>query len=115
MCRVPQDINPDSSAKSALVDNESPKVDKPPSPQTEKTMPESPSPKSARGSPGNGGAPSSPSRATSCHNPVGTSSGSEPDEFPEASPPSSRSYGLETAHGYQPGEGSSVPQSEKQS
>jgi hypothetical protein len=39
---VPQDINPDSSAKSAPVGSESPRVDKPPSPPTEKTMPESP-------------------------------------------------------------------------
>jgi hypothetical protein len=32
LCRVPQNINPDSSAKSALVGSESPKLDKPSSP-----------------------------------------------------------------------------------
>jgi hypothetical protein len=114
---VPRDINTNSSAKSAPVSNKSPKVDKPPSPQTEKTTPESlkpPSSKSARGSPGTGGAPSSPTCATSGHNAVGTSSGPGPDEFPKASPLSPRSYGLGATDGYQPGEGSSVPQFEKQ-
>jgi hypothetical protein len=38
--RVPQDINPIPSAKSVPVSDESPKVDKPPSPQAEKTTPE---------------------------------------------------------------------------
>jgi hypothetical protein len=68
---VPQDINPDSSTKSALVDNESPKVDKPLTP---------PSPR--------------------VHEHVGTSSGPEPDEFPKASPLSPWSYGLRATDGY---------------
>jgi hypothetical protein len=99
---VPQDVNPDSSPKSAPVGSKSPKVDKPLIPQTMKTTPKSlklPSPKSARGSPGTGGAPSSPTRGTSGHNLMGTSSGPEPDKFPEASPPSPWSYGLEAAGG----------------
>jgi hypothetical protein len=65
---VPQDINPDSSAKSALVDGESPKVDKPLSPQAERTTPEPTKPsstKDARGSPSDGGAPTSPTCAAS--------------------------------------------------
>jgi hypothetical protein len=91
-------------------------VGKPPSPQNEKTLPESlkpPSPKSAQGSPSTGGAPSSLTRATLGHNPAGTSLDLEPDEFPEASPPSPRSYGLGVACGYQPSEGLSVPQFEE--
>jgi hypothetical protein len=32
LCRVPQDISPDSSAKTAVVGGESTKVDMPPSP-----------------------------------------------------------------------------------
>jgi hypothetical protein len=35
LCRVPQDINLDSSTKSAPVGSESPKVTKPPAPNTE--------------------------------------------------------------------------------
>jgi hypothetical protein len=65
-------------------------MDKPLIPQTKKTMPESLkllSPKGARGSPGTGGAPSSPTHGTSGHNHMGTSSGLEPNEFSEASPP----------------------------
>jgi hypothetical protein len=109
---VPWDINPDSSAKSALVDSESPKVDKLLSPQAEKIVPEpsnAPSPKDAQGSPSTGGAPSCPTHATSGHNPIGASSGLELAESPEASPPSPQSYGLGSAVGHQTGEGSSVP------
>jgi hypothetical protein len=68
LCRVPQDINPDPSAKSAPVGNESPKVDKSPSPQGEKTKAESPKPprpKGARGSFGASGALHSPTCAAS--------------------------------------------------
>jgi hypothetical protein len=37
--RVPQDINPDSSAQDVRASDESPKVDKPLTPNTKKTMP----------------------------------------------------------------------------
>jgi hypothetical protein len=92
-------------------------VDKPLSPQAERTTPEPMKPsstKDARGSPSDGGAPTSPTCAASGQNSTGTSSGSEPAESPEASPPSSRSYGLGATGGYQHGERSSVPQSEAQ-
>jgi hypothetical protein len=113
---VTQDIKPDSSAKSAPIGSESPKVDKPPSPPAEKTAPEPPkppSPKDTQGSPGVGGAPPSPTHAASGQNPTGTSSGLESSKSPEASSPSPWSYGLRAAGGYQHGEGSSVPQSEE--
>jgi hypothetical protein len=48
LCRVPRDINLDSSAKSSPVDDESPKVDKPPRPQVEKTVLEPRSPQARR-------------------------------------------------------------------
>jgi hypothetical protein len=38
--KVPQDINPDSAVKSASVNGESSKVDKPPIPQAERTTPD---------------------------------------------------------------------------
>jgi hypothetical protein len=113
---VPQDINPNSFVMSAPVIGESPKVAKPSSPQGEKTVPKPlkpPCPKDARGSLGTSGAPPSPTHATSSDKPVGTSSNPKLAESLEASPPSPRSYGLGSAGGYQPGEGSSVPQSKK--
>jgi hypothetical protein len=116
LCRVPWDINPDSSGKSALVSGESRKVDKPPSPQAEKIVPEPskpPSPKDVQGSPVTRGAPPSPTRATSGHYSAGASSGPEPAESPKASPPGPRSYGLRSTIGHQTGNGSSVPRSEK--
>jgi hypothetical protein len=42
LCRVPQDINLDPSLKSASASDKSPKVDKPPSPQVERTALDSP-------------------------------------------------------------------------
>jgi hypothetical protein len=99
---VPQDINPDSSAKSAPVGSKSPNVDKPPSPLAEKSVPKSskpPDPKDAQGSPGAGGALPSPTRAASGQNLMGTSSGPEPAKSPEASPPGPRSYGLKATGG----------------
>jgi hypothetical protein len=113
---VPEDINSGSSAKSALVGSESPKVDKPSIPQADKTAPKPskpPGPKDVQGSPGTGGAMPSPIGAASDHNTVGASSGPEPAESPEASPLSPRSYGLRSAGGYQTSEGLSVPQSKK--
>jgi hypothetical protein len=38
--KVPQDINPDSAVKSASVNGESSKVDKPPIPQAKRTTPD---------------------------------------------------------------------------
>jgi hypothetical protein len=40
VCRVPQDINLVPSTKGIPVGGESPKLDKPPRPQAEKTTPE---------------------------------------------------------------------------
>jgi hypothetical protein len=80
-------------------------VDKPLSPQAEKTVlepPKPPSPEDARGSPGTGGAPPSPARVASGHNPMGTSLSPKPAEFLEASPLKPRSYGLRVAGGCQP-------------
>jgi hypothetical protein len=48
LCIVPQDINLDPSTKSAPVDGESPKVDKPSSPQTERTAPNPRSPQAQK-------------------------------------------------------------------
>jgi hypothetical protein len=56
-----------------------------------------------------GGAPPSPTHSASSHDPVGTSSGPKPTEFPEATPLSPRSYRLGPAGGYDPGEGSPLP------
>jgi hypothetical protein len=46
---VPQDINPDSATKSALVGGESLKVGKPSSPEVEKSVAEPPKPSSPKG------------------------------------------------------------------
>jgi hypothetical protein len=102
-----KDFSPDSATKSAPIGNESPKVDKPPSPQVERTVPDPPkplSPKDARGFPGAGSALTSPSRAAS---------GQDPAESPGACPPSPQSYGLGAASRYQCGEVSFMPQSEE--
>jgi hypothetical protein len=102
-----KDFSPDSATKSAPIGNESPKVDKPPSPQVERTVPDPPkpsSPKDARGFPGAGSALTSPSRAAS---------GQDPAESPGACPPSPQSYGLGAAGRYQCGEVSFMPQSEE--
>jgi hypothetical protein len=99
--------------KSAPADDESPKVDRPLSPQAERTAPNSPkppSPKGARGSPSVGGAPTSPTHATPGQDPAGTFSVPETAESPRASTPSAKSHGLEAAGGSQHGEGSSMPQ-----
>jgi hypothetical protein len=80
-------------------------------------MPESlkpPSPKGACSPPGDGSAASSSTHVSPGRNPMGTSFGPEPSESPEASPLSPRSYKLRVVGGYQPGEGSSVTQFEKQ-
>jgi hypothetical protein len=70
LCRVPKDFNLVPSAKSVPVGSESPKVDKPPSPQTEKTTPEPLKPLSPTGaqSPvGAGGTPTTPTHMASGH------------------------------------------------
>jgi hypothetical protein len=72
-------------------------VDKPPSPQPERTAPDplkSSSPKDARGSPGAGDAPTSPSHAALGRDPVGISLRPKTVESPRACPPSPQSYGL---------------------
>jgi hypothetical protein len=94
---VTQDINPDSSIKSALVGGETPNMTKPLTPNTEETTQESLKPPSLGGtqnSPGAGGALSLPPRAASSPNPAGASSSPEPPESPRTSPMNLRSYGL---------------------
>jgi hypothetical protein len=99
---VPQDINPDSTTKGAPVGGESPKVDKPPSPQAEKYAVEPPKPSNPKGAQNPAsveGAPTSPTHAASSHDAAGTSPWSELAMFPEASPPSPQSYGLRATGG----------------
>jgi hypothetical protein len=113
---VPQDINLDPSVKSALASGESSKVDKPLSPQAERTTLDSPkpsSPKIVRRSLGAGGAPTSPTRVSPVQDHAGTSSVPEPTESPKVSPPSPQSHGLEAGGGSQHGEGLSAPQHEE--
>jgi hypothetical protein len=65
-------------------------VDKPPSPQNERTTPDSlkpSSPKGAQGSPSAGGASNSPTHTTLDQDPTGASSVLEPTESHRASPP----------------------------
>jgi hypothetical protein len=102
--------------KSAPAGGESPKVDKPLNPHTERTAPDSPkpsSPKDVQGSPGACGALTSSTHATLSQDAASTSSGPEPAESPRASPPSPQSCGLEAADGSQHGKGSSMPQSKE--
>jgi hypothetical protein len=108
----------DYSTKSAPVGGESPKANKPLTPNTKETAPESLKPPSHGGthsSPGTGGAPPLSTRATSSPVHAGTSSGPEPTESPKTFPLSPRSYGLQATGGYQRGEGSSMPRPKKQS
>jgi hypothetical protein len=81
----------------APVSGESPKGDKPPSPQDENLTlgpPKPPSPKGAQSPAGVEDAPTSPTHAASSHDATSTSPRPEPSKFPEASLPSPRSYGL---------------------
>jgi hypothetical protein len=101
---------------SALFGGKSPTVDKPPRPQAERTVPNPPKPSSTKdtqGSPGSGGALTSPTHAIPGQDPTGTSSGPEPIESPKISPSSLQSNGLRAVGGSQHGEGSSMPQSEE--
>jgi hypothetical protein len=82
--RVPQDINPDSSTKSVLMNGESSKADKPLTPNTEKSVPESSkllSPGGTQNSLGVGGTPSS-TQASPSLGPAGVFSGSRLVESP---------------------------------
>jgi hypothetical protein len=117
LCRVPQDINPDSSTKSVPTSGESPKTNKPPTPNTEKTVLGSSKPPSLGGtqnSPGAGGAPSSFAQSAPSPSPTGASSSSKMAKSPKTSPPSPQSYGLGSVGGYPLGCDSSVPCPEKQ-
>jgi hypothetical protein len=72
--------------KSTLAGDESSKVNKPPSPQAERTAPNSlkpSSPKGVQGSPGAGGALTSPTRVTPDQDPMDASSVPGPTESPE--------------------------------
>jgi hypothetical protein len=88
----------------------------PPSPQAERTTPDSSKPSSLKGTqgpPGVGGAPTSPTRAALDLNTAGTSLVPGPTESPRVSPPSPRSHGLRATGGSHSGEGSSAPQLEE--
>jgi hypothetical protein len=87
-------------------------VDKPLSPRAEKVMPDPlkpSSPKGEQGSPGAGGALTSPIHAAPNQDPVDASSVPRPAESPRMSPPRPQSHGHGVASGFQHGEGSSVP------
>jgi hypothetical protein len=102
LCRVPEDINPAPSTKSVPVGSESPKADKPPSPQADTTTPEPLKPPSATGaqSPiGADGTLTSPIHMASGQDAANNSPKPESTEWPEMPPPSPRSYGLEAPCG----------------
>jgi hypothetical protein len=110
-------MNPDSSTKSVPTSGESPKVDKPSTPDTKMPVLGSSKPPSsggARNSPGAGGAHSSFPIAAPSLGPTGASSGSRLDEPPKTSPPCPWSYGLGSTGGYPHGGDSSMPRPEKQ-
>jgi hypothetical protein len=99
---VPQDSNPDSAMKSAPVGGVSPKVDKPSTPQAEKSASEPLNPPSPKGVPNPTGAESaltSLTHATSSHNAADTSPRPKPAEFPKAPPLSPQSDGLRATGG----------------
>jgi hypothetical protein len=99
---MPQDINPESSVKSASAGGESPKVDKPLSPQAERTVPDSSKPLSPKGVLNNTSAESaltSPPHAASSHDAVDTSPRLEPAMFPEVPPLSPQFGGLKATGG----------------
>jgi hypothetical protein len=106
------------SAKSAPDSGESPKVDKPPSLQAEKTTPKPmkpPSPEAAQGPVNIEDVPTSPTPFTSSYDTTLDSLRSESIEHPKMSPQSPRFHGLEAPSGSQPGKGSSMPRSGDQS
>jgi hypothetical protein len=109
---VPEDINSDPSMKSAPDGSNPLKADKPPSPQTKRTVPDSLKPsslKGVQGFPGAIGALTSPTHAAPGQDHAGASSVLEPTEPPRVSPPNPRSHGLGATGGSQHGEGSSMP------
>jgi hypothetical protein len=115
--RIPQDIDPVSSVKGVPTGGESPKVDKPPSPQAEKSAPESPKPSSpgnAQGPTGTEDTLTSSFHATLSHNTVNISQMVDPTEMPDVIPLSPWSYGLRAPSGPHTCEGSSVPTSRAQ-
>jgi hypothetical protein len=91
LCIVPQDMNPVSVEKSVPAGSEPPKVDKPQSPQAEKTTsepPKPPSPKGVQGPINTEGASTSPTHVASSRDAASNSPRAIPTEFPEMSPPS---------------------------
>jgi hypothetical protein len=111
LCRVPQDINPDSTTKSAPVGVESKKSTKPPTPNTEETAKESLKPSSSGGA-------QTPSMLVVLHlhllellrvPTLRVPPLAQNQESPRTSPTSPQSYGLGAANGYHPREGSFAP------
>jgi hypothetical protein len=113
---VPQDIHSVSHAKNLVLESESPKVDKPPSPSTRKTFPnmsKPPSPKDTNASAGATSNPTSPSATDSGRDADHQSSRPDPTERQEASPLNPKSFRLGAHGGPQAGESSYVPRPEK--
>jgi hypothetical protein len=99
------------------VDGESPKADKPPTPNTEKIVSGSLKPLSpggAQSSPGAGGASSSSAKTASSLKSACATSNPRPVEYPKTSPPNPWSYGLRSTGEFPLGGDSSVPHSEEQ-
>jgi hypothetical protein len=103
--RVPQYIDLDSPTQNAQTSGESPKADKPPSPDVEKVVPKSSEPLSSSGtrsSPCPDMAMTSPIKATPNLDPPCDSPNLATAEFPNVSPPSPPSRGLGSASGFPP-------------
>jgi hypothetical protein len=116
-CSVPQDIPSASPAKNILLESESPKVDKPPSPSAGKTLLETPNPQGSENINVPNGAASNPTTppATDLRCDIAHQSPRlDPARHQDASPVSPKSLGLGAHGGTQPGGGSSVPSPEKQ-
>jgi hypothetical protein len=105
--RIHQDINPISFVKGVPIGGESPKVDKPPSPQAEKSA----GPGNAQGLTSTVGIPTSSFHTIPCNYNMNIAQRPEPTEMPEVIPLSPWSYGLITPGGPHTDEGSSIPSS----
>jgi hypothetical protein len=110
--RIPQDIDPVSSIKGVPTGSRSPKVDRHPSAQAEKTTQESLkplSPSNAQGPTSTEGTLTSPFHATPSHDTMNISLRSEPTAMPKMIPSSPQSFRLGAPSGLHTGKGSLVP------
>jgi hypothetical protein len=116
-CRVPQDIPSAFPTKNIPTKSESPKVEKPLSPSTGKTIletPNLPSSKDINVPTGAAGNPAAPPAADPSHDAAHQPSPPYPTIHQDASPIGPRSFGLGMLGGSQLGERSSIPRPEKQ-